>query len=139
MQVGDTVKWTTRDDVVTGILMAFDGKRYTISPGNCTMEFPVGDGKVELVEPLLVQQVGRVMRPYQVAAIEAIKAMPTITMEVCGVTKKQRAEGIYTCMQGRGASRTDIIHEFMATLGMTMAGASTYYANCKSALTPRAH
>lgn len=49
------------------------------------------------------------------------------------VSKKVRAQHIYTVMVTNGESRANIIKNMMTQLDMTKAGASTYYANAKKA------
>jgi len=61
--------------------------------------------------------------------VEVIK--PVTTKKSTSGTKKERAVVIFV-NKGGAANRADIIAEYMSTLEMTKAGASTYYANIKS-------
>lgn len=62
--------------------------------------------------------------------VEPVKATKP-KQKSTGGTKKERAVVIFV-NNGGAANRADIIKEFMSTLDMTKAGASTYYANINS-------
>lgn len=119
MQIGSNVKWKTDEFEYVGTLTSFNGKRYTIDPGNCLMSFNVGDGTVEPYDGPIPQ------RTTEVAAI-------TTPLTSKPGSKKEKAVEIFRAMNG--ASRKDVIQAFITELNMTTAGASTYYAMCKSAL-----
>lgn len=49
-------------------------------------------------------------------------------------SKKQRCVAIFKELNGAGKPRKDVIAEFTSKVGLSAAGANTYYQNCKSGL-----
>lgn len=56
------------------------------------------------------------------------------TKPATGSTKMEQCKAIFVTMTAAGAARKEIIEAFVSQIGMTNAGASTYYQNIKKAM-----
>jgi hypothetical protein len=113
--IGDTVKWTTTDFSYVGCLLKLDGKAFLIQTEHGIMGSRVGDGTLE---------------PSQ-----ASLGMPAVRLvEAVAKTAKpgsKLSQAIALVKQFAGLSRKEMIAKLVAEIGLTPAGASTYYSQAK--------
>ena len=74
----------------------------------------------------VIKVVGRIInKPAQKAAQAPVSKPAT------GATKMEQCKVIFVTMTAAGAARKEIVEAFVSQIGMTNAGASTYYNTCK--------
>ena len=122
MHVNDFIKWTGKDDEGT-----FSHVGQIISQNDTWIEFKTKHGV------MCVRRTDGKFEPSAPVELKSEqKAKPTLDQpkrEVKVGSKLEQCIEIYKTM--KGASRKELIAEFVAKVGMTEAGASTYAAQVK--------
>ena len=80
----------------------------------------------------VIKAVGRIInKPAQ--PVQKAAQVPA-TKPATGSTKMEQCKAIFVQLTAYGAARKEIIEAFVSQIGMTNAGASTYYQNIKKAM-----
>ena len=85
----------------------------------------------------VIKVVGRIInKPAQPVVTKPVQkaAQVPATKPAAGATKMEQCKAIFVTMTAAGAARKEIIEAFVSQIGMTNAGASTYYNTCKKAM-----
>lgn len=135
---GQAIKWTATDEQgqfsYTGVVTDVDKERVVFVTSMGTMSVPVGDGS--LTPTKMSKKVKELTLPdVKVKKAEKSSAEPKKTRAKRsrngGPTKFEQALVIYNDLAGKGHGKDVTIQRFMDVLGMTVAGATTYFYNCK--------
>lgn len=123
MKVGDTIKWTAEGKTVTGQVLAMDDKRVKFQTKTEVLDVLLDDGKFEVID-------GTVAVEPSPAPQRKARSAKTKRPPAAG-TKTEAAMAIYKAMPN--GTRQEIIKAFIDRIGLSPAGAATYYTNCKNA------
>jgi hypothetical protein len=122
MKVGDRIKWTANDRTYLGVVMAVTDKHVKVRTPEEIKEFPLDYDKFEIVEETLTVDAESSPETKKDRA-ERLKRPSTAG------TKTEAALVVYKSMPD--ATRQEIIKAFQEKVGLSAAGAATYYTNCK--------